>query len=146
MKIACTVKEGKPMKHIYSLLVVLMLSSCAHRFFVPHYMEEHHVNDVVQVMVDQYFSLKPFVGNSVSINPNSGYSEMLASKFRAKGYSVFESQEGYRLEFLPHETQEGSDVHMLIASLNQNGQARFNMLFEIHRDSVVPSTTSVLQL
>lgn len=146
MIMARTLKKGKRMKFIYSLLIVLMLSSCSHRFFVPHYMEEHHVNDVVQVMVDRYFELKPYVGNSVSINPNYGYSEMLGAKFRAKGYSVFESESGYRLEFHPHDSDKDSDTHTLIASLNRNGQTRFNMLFEIRDDVVVPSTTSVQQL
>ena len=146
MKVSYTIKKGRQMKYIYSLIVVLMLTSCAHRFFVPGYMEEHHVDQVVQIIVDRYFQLKPQVGNSVSVNPDSGYGELLASKFRAKGYSVSESSNGYRLEFHPHHTDKTSDTHTLIASLNKNGHTRFNVLFEIHDGIVEPSSTSVQQL
>jgi len=134
------------LRSFFISLFLIMLSACSHRFFVPHYLEDYHVDEVIQVMVDQYFLLKPSVGNSVLVNPNFGYSELLATKFRAKGYSVSESDAGYRLEFHPHESEKESDTHTLVASLNRNGQSRFNMLFEIHGGRVIAGTTSVQQL
>ena len=128
------------------VMLAVLVSSCAYRMYKPAYMTEWHFEQMIAGMADRFFELNPQVGTRIVIDSTSEYGELVSAEFRAKGYEVEESTNGYRLEIYPYESDDRDDSYLMVASLNKRNGDRFNVLFRVLDDRVIANKTSVQRL